>query len=257
MTPHPEAKFPAFRALKPAGRKVVSLTAADYPTARLLDEAGVDLILCGDSMGMVTLGYPDTVDVTLADMLHHTRAVARAQTKAPVLADLPIGTCDTPESALANGLRLMEAGASAVKLEGGASHAPQIAALTAAGIPAMAHIGMMPQRVRIEGGYHVKGKTPEDAARLLADAHAAEKAGAFGLLLELIQADTARRITESVKIPTIGIGAGLHCDGQVLVTPDLIGAYPWFTPRFVKQRAKVAEEIRRAVSEYVAGVKEA
>ena len=243
--------------MKRRGEKIAMLTAYDYPTARLLDESGVDVLLVGDSLGMVVLGYPDTTLVTMDEMLHHTRAVARAQTKAPVLADLPIGTCDTPESALANGLRLMEAGASAVKLEGGASHAPQIAALTAAGIPAMAHIGMMPQRVRIEGGYHVKGKTPEDAARLLADARAAEKAGAFGLLLELIQADTARRITESVKIPTIGIGAGLHCDGQVLVTPDLIGAYPWFTPRFVKQRAKVAEEIRRAVSEYVAGVKEA
>ena len=154
-----------------------------------------------------------------------------------------------------NARRLIDAGAHAVKLEGGASHSAHVEALVAEGIPAMAHIGMMPQRVRIEGGYRVKGKTPEDAARLLADARAAEEAGAFGLLLELVQADAAREITRSVRIPTIGIGAGADCDGQVLVTPDLIGAYPWFTPRFVTQRAKVADDIRRAVSEYVADVK--
>lgn len=231
------------------------LTAYDFPTARLLDESGVDILLVGDSLGMVVLGYPDTTFVTLGEMLHHTRAVARAGTKAPVLADLPIGTYNSPRSAVENARLLVDAGAHAVKLEGGASHSTQIAALVAAGIPAMAHIGMMPQRVRIEGGYRVKGKTPEDAARLLADAHAAEKAGAFGLLLELVQADAASEITRSLGIPTIGIGAGAHCDGQVLVTPDLIGAYPWFTPRFVRQRATVAEDIRRAVAEYVADVK--
>ena len=244
------------QAMKPLGEKIAMLTAYDYPTARLLDESGVDILLVGDSLGMVVLVYPDTTLVTMEEMLHHVRAVARAGTRAPVLADLPMGTGDTPEGAVGNARRLIEAGAAAVKIEGGASHAPQVAALVAAGIPAMAHIGMMPQRVRIEGGYRVKGKTPEDAARLLADARAAEKAGAFGLLLELVQADTARQISESVAIPTIGIGAGPHCDGQVLVTPDLIGAYPWFTPRFVTQRAKVAEEIRRAVSEYVADVKQ-
>ena len=244
------------QAMKTHGEKIAMLTAYDYPTARLLDESGVDILLVGDSLGMVVLGYPDTTFVTMEEMLHHVRAVARAGTKAPVLADLPIGTGDTPELAVANARRLIDAGATAVKIEGGASHAPQVAALVAAGIPAMAHIGMMPQRVRIEGGYRVKGKTPEDAARLLADARAAEQAGAFGLLLELVQADTARLISESVAIPTIGIGAGPHCDGQVLVTPDLIGAYPWFTPRFVTQRAKVADEIKRAVSEYVADVKQ-
>jgi 3-methyl-2-oxobutanoate hydroxymethyltransferase len=183
--------------------------------------------------------------------------VARAGTRTPVLADLPIGTCDTPERAVENARRLIDAGAHAVKLEGGATHAAQIAALVAADIPAMAHIGMMPQRVRIEGGYRIKGKTPEEAARLLADARAAEEAGAFGLLLELVQPDTAGRITKDAGIPTIGIGAGPHCDGQVLVTPDLVGAYPWFTPRFVTQRARVAEDIRRAVAEYVADVKQA
>ena len=249
------ARFAAFAAMKIRGEKIAMLTAYDFPTARLLDESGVDLLLVGDSLGMVVLGYPDTTFVTMDEMLHHTRAVARAGTRATVLADLPIGTCDTPEGALENARRLIDAGAHGVKLEGGATHARQIAALVAAGIPAMAHIGMMPQRVRIEGGYRVKGKTPDDAARLLADARAAEKAGAFGLLLELVQPDTAREITASVNIPTIGIGAGADCDGQVLVTPDLIGAFPWFTPRFVKQRAQVAEEIRRAVAEYVADVK--
>ena len=246
----------AFTQMKKRGEKIAMLTAYDYPTARLLDESGADILLVGDSLGMVVLGYPDTTFVTMDEMVHHTRAVARADTKAPVLADLPIGTCDTPEAAVENARRLIDAGAAAVKIEGGASHAPQVAALVAAGIPAMAHIGMMPQRVRIEGGYRVKGKTPEDAERLLADARAAEEAGAFGLLLELVQTDTARLITESVRIPTIGIGSGLHCDGQVLVTPDLIGSFPWFTPRFVTQRAKVADEIRRAVSEYVAEVKQ-
>ena len=249
------ARFAAFAAMKIRGEKIAMLTAYDFPTARLLDESGVDVLLVGDSLGMVVLGYPDTTFVTMDEMLHHTRAVARAGTRATVLADLPIGTCDTPGGALENARRLIDAGAHGVKLEGGATHARQIAALVAAGIPAMAHIGMMPQRVRIEGGYRVKGKTPEDAARLLADARAAEKAGAFGLLLELVQPDTAREITASVNIPTIGIGAGADCDGQVLVTHDLIGAFPWFTPRFVKQRAQVAGEIRRAVAEYVADMK--
>ena len=249
------ARFTTFAAMKRRGERIAMLTAYDFPTARLLDESGVDILLVGDSLGMVVLGYPDTTFVTMGEMLHHTRAVARAGTKAPVLADLPIGTCSSPQMAVENARLLIEAGAHGVKLEGGASHSGQIAALVAAGIPAMAHIGMMPQRVRIEGGYRVKGKTPEDAARLLADARAAENAGAFGLLLELVQADAAKEITKSVHIPTIGIGAGAHCDGQVLVTPDLIGAYPWFTPRFVTQRATVAEDIRRAVSEYVADVK--
>ena len=250
------SRFAAFTEMKRHGEKIAMLTAYDYPTARLLDESGVDLLLVGDSLGMVVLGYPDTTFVTMDEMVHHTRAVARAGTRAPVLADLPIGTCDTPERTVENGRRLIDAGAHAVKLEGGATHAAQIAALVTAGIPAMAHIGMMPQRVRIEGGYRIKGKTPEEATRLLDDARAAEKAGAFGLLLELVQLDTARAITEAVSIPTIGIGAGQHCDGQVLVTPDLVGAYPWFTPRFVTQRAQVAEEVRRAVAEYVADVKQ-
>jgi 3-methyl-2-oxobutanoate hydroxymethyltransferase len=249
------ARFKVFTAMKKRGEKIAMLTAYDFPTARLLDECGVDLLLVGDSLGMVLLGYPDTTLVTMDEMLHHVRAVARAETRAPVLADLPIGTCDTPASALANAAFLVEGGAHAVKLEGGASHARQVSAIVGAGIPVMAHIGMMPQRVRIEGGYRIKGKTPEESDLLVADALAAERAGAFGLLLELVEPHAAQRITETVAIPTIGIGSGAGCDGQVLVTPDLIGAFPWFTPKFVKQRARVADAIRHAAREYVADVK--
>jgi len=236
--------------MKERGEKIAMLTAYDYPTARLLDEGGIDLLLVGDSVGMVVLGYPDTTLVTLDEMIHHTRAVARGVKRAPILADLPIGTFGTPEQALASARRLIEAGASAVKLEGGASHAAQIRALSAE-IPVMAHIGMQPQRVRIEGGYRMKGKTPAEAETLLADAHAAEEAGAFALLLELVQTDTAERITKSVNIPTIGIGAGIQCDGQVLVTHDLIGFFPWFTPKFAFQAANVAGEVQKAVAEYL------
>lgn len=243
------------RAMKERGEKVAMLTAYDFPTARLLEESGIDLLLVGDSLGMVVLGYPDTTLVTMEEMLHHTRAVARGARRAPVLADLPFGSCETPALAVENSRRLLEAGADAVKLEGGASHAPHLEALRAADIPVMAHIGMMPQRVRIEGGYRIKGKTPEEVERLLADARAAEAAGAFGLLLELVQADTAARITQSVSIPTIGIGSGPGCDGQVLVTPDLIGSFPWFTPKFVQPRARVAEQVREAVAGYIAAVK--
>jgi 3-methyl-2-oxobutanoate hydroxymethyltransferase len=243
------------RQMKERGEKIAVLTAYDYPTARLLDESGIDVILVGDSLGMVVLGYPDTTLVTMEEMLHHTRAVARGVQRAALLADLPIASYDTPELAVKNARLLVEAGAHAVKLEGGASHVAQIRALTAAGIPVMAHIGMQPQRVRIEGGYRVKGKTPEEADRLLADARAVEGAGAFGLLLELVKSDVAARITASIAIPTIGIGAGPECDGQVLVIHDLIGLFPWFTPKFARPQAHVAEEIRGAIAKYVAGVK--
>ncbi len=253
----PDVKVTAFRAMKARAEKAAVLTAYDFPTARLLDESGIDVILVGDSLGMVVLGYPDTTLVTMDEMLHHTRAVARGVQRALLLADMPIASCDTPEDAVANARRLLEAGAHAVKLEGGASHVPQIRALTEAGIAAMAHIGMQPQRVRIEGGYRVKGKTPEEADSLLADAAAVEKAGAFGLLLELVKTDVAARITASIAIPTIGIGAGTHCDGQVLVLHDLIGLFPWFTPKFAKPQANVAEEIRHAVARYVDAVKSA
>lgn len=236
---------------KARGERIAMLTAYDYPMARLLEEAGVDVLLVGDSLGMVVLGYEDTTLVTMDEMLHHTRAVARGAKNTPIMADLPIASYLSSKQALDNARRLLEAGAHAVKMEGGAELVPQIEALAAADIPVMAHIGMMPQHVREEGGYRIKGKTPEDAAKLLADAKAVEQAGSFGLLLELVKAEVAAEITKSIAIPTIGIGSGPDCDGQVLVTHDLVGSFPWFTPRFVTPRANVGEIFRNAAQEFV------
>ncbi|MBA3606891.1 MAG: 3-methyl-2-oxobutanoate hydroxymethyltransferase [Chthoniobacterales bacterium] len=235
-----------FRARKSRGERITALTAYDYPTARLLDESGIDIILVGDSLGMVVLGYEDTTQVTFEEMLHHTRAAARGVKRALLVADLSIGTYDSPEEAVANARRLVEAGAQSVKLEGGVSHVPQIEAIVMDNIPLMAHIGMLPQSVRVEGGYKVKGRGAIEAERLLQDARAVEAAGAFSVVLEIVAADTARQITEAISIPTIGIGSGEHCDGQILVTHDLIGLYPWFTPKFVSPEVHVADEIRRA-----------
>ena len=240
-----------FRARKRRGERITALTAYDYPTARLLDESGIDIILVGDSLGMVVLGYPDTTEVKFEEMLHHTRAAARGVKRALLVADLSIGTYDTPEAAVANARRLVEAGAEAVKLEGGASHLAQIEAIVRENIPLMAHIGMLPQSVRLEGGYKVKGRRPAEAELLLVDARAVEAAGAFSVVLEIIAAETARQITDAIEIPTIGIGSGEHCDGQILVTHDLIGLYPWFTPKFVSPAAQVAEEIRRAARIFI------
>lgn len=253
--PDTEARLEAFRSLKPSGRKVVMLTAADYPTGRLLDEGGVDLILVGDSLGMVTLGYPDTVEVTLADMIHHTRAVRRGVTRALVGSDLPWHTYETPEEALKNARALIAAGADAVKLEGGTAVLPQVKAIIGAGIPFIGHIGMLPQSVREEGGYKKKGKTGEEAARLLDDARALDQAGALAIVIEGTIPAVAAEITSAVQCPTIGIGAGPDCNGQILVTADLIGAFPWFRPPFAKARANAAGEILRAVAEYSAAVR--
>ncbi len=240
-----------FREMKRRGEKIASLTAYDYPTARLLDESGIDIILVGDSLGMVVLGFEDTTEVTLEMMLHHTAAVARGVKRALLVADMPIGTYDTPNEALATAKRLVDVGAQAVKLEGGASHVAQIEAITRAGIPFMAHIGMLPQSVREEGGYKVKGRTQTEADALIADAKAVEQAGAFSIVLEIVLPDVARRISEAIAIPTIGIGSGENCDGQILVTHDLIGLFPWFTPKFVSPEARVAEEIRKATTAFI------
>jgi 3-methyl-2-oxobutanoate hydroxymethyltransferase len=249
------AKLEAFRSIKPSGRKVVMLTAADYPTARLLDEAGVDLVLAGDSLGMVALGYPDTVEVKLAEMVHHTRAVRRGVTRTLVGSDLPYKTYETPEAAVASAQALVEAGADAVKLEGGTAMLPQVRAIIAAGIPFIGHIGMLPQSVRVDGGYKKKGRTSEDAARLVADARALDEAGAIAIVLEGIIPVVAREITAAVRCPTIGIGSGADCDGQILVTADLIGIFPWFRPPFAKARADVAGEILRAAREFAQDVR--
>src|SRR6266704_2508155 len=240
-----------FRQMKQRSEKITALTAYDYPTARLLDESGIDIILVGDSLGMVVLGYQDTTRVTLEEMLHHTRAVARGAKQALLVADMPIHTYDTPEQAAATARKFIDAGAQAVKLEGGASQVAQIEAITGAGIPFMAHIGMLPQSVREEGGYKVKGRTQSEAEALIADSRAVEKAGAFSVVLEIVVADIAKQITNAIGIPTIGIGSGEHCDGQILVTHDLIGLFPWFTPKFVSPEARVADEIRRAATAFI------
>lgn len=243
------------RARKVRGEKLAMLTAYDYPTARWLDEAGVDLILVGDSLGMVVLGLPDTTCVTMNMMLHHAAAVRRGVKNAPVIVDLPAGSYMTPDLALHNALRLVEAGADALKLEGGVKVIGEVRAIVSAGMNFVGHIGMLPQSVRHEGGYKKKGKTEEDAKRLLEDALALEEAGAACIILESVVADVAARITQAVKIPTIGIGAGEACDGQVLVTPDLLGGFPWFKPPFAVSRVNVAKEVTRAVREYIDEVK--
>jgi 3-methyl-2-oxobutanoate hydroxymethyltransferase len=240
---------------KARGERIPALTAYDYPTARLLDEAGVPLILVGDSLGMVVLGYPDTTQVTLAEMRHHVAAVARARTRALVVGDLSAHTYDTPEAAVASARVLIEAGAEAVKLEGGAEVVPEISALREAGIAVMGHIGMLPQHVKEEGGYKIKGRTDEQKTRLLADARAVEKAGAFAMVIELVEAEFAHEITAAVRIPTIGIGSGKGCDGQILVTHDLIGMFPWFRPKFAIAKADVASAIRGAAEAFVRDVK--
>ncbi|HEY4284457.1 MAG TPA: 3-methyl-2-oxobutanoate hydroxymethyltransferase [Chthoniobacterales bacterium] len=240
-----------FTEMKHAGQRITALTAYDYPTARLLDESGIDIILVGDSVGMVVLGYEDTTRVSLAEMLHHTRAAARGAKRALLVADLPINTYDTPEQAVATARELIHAGAQAVKLEGGVSHARRIEAIVQSGIPVMAHIGMLPQSVREEGGYKLKGRTQSEIEVLIQDARGVEKAGAFAVVLEIVKSDAARQITDAIGIPTIGIGSGEHCDGQILVTHDLIGLFPWFTPKFVSPAARVADEIRRAATAFV------
>ncbi|MFN2542577.1 MAG: 3-methyl-2-oxobutanoate hydroxymethyltransferase [Chthoniobacterales bacterium] len=241
-----------FRWMKQRGEKITALTAYDYPTARLLDESGIDIILVGDSVGMVVLGYEDTTSVTLEEMLHHTRAVARGVKRALLIADMPIHTYETPEQALATAKQFIEAGAQGVKLEGGVNRVAQIDAITRAGIPFMGHIGMLPQSVREEGGYKVKGRTQAEAETLLADARAVEKAGAFSVVLEIVISELTKHITQTIGIPTIGIGSGEHCDGQILVTHDLIGLFPWFTPKFVSPQAHVADEIRKAAQAFIA-----
>jgi len=243
-----------FRARKADDRKIAALTAYDYPTARLVDEAGVDLILVGDSLGMVVLGYPDTTSVTLDDMIRHTAAVARGVKAAVIVTDLPIDTYRTADEAVASARRLMEAGAQAVKLEGGAAVAAQISALVAAGIPVLAHIGMLPQHIREEGGYKVKGRTAEEAEAIRRDAEAVQKAGAFAVVMEIIIPGLTSEISPTLEIPTIGIGSGEGCDGQILVLHDLIGLYPWFKPKFAKQRANTATAITEAVREFAAAV---
>ena len=239
------------RAMKARREKIAALTAYDFPTAKLLDECGVPLLLVGDSLGMVVLGYPNTTHVTMAEMEHHTRAATRAKPHALIGADLPFHAYDTPEQALANAQRLVAAGAEYVKAEGGREILPQVRAIIAAGIPFVGHIGMLPQHILEEGGkYRIKGRDDAGHAKLLDDAAALAEAGAFAVVLELVTPAVAKEITERFPFATIGIGSGPDCDGKILVTPDLIGTYPWFTPKFVKQELNAAEQIRDAVGRW-------
>jgi 3-methyl-2-oxobutanoate hydroxymethyltransferase len=239
----------AIRAMK-GNRRIAALTAYDFPMAKLLDEAGLPLILVGDSLGMVVLGYRDTTEVTMEEMEHHVRAAARAKPRALLGADMPCGSCATVALAVQNAQRLVAAGADAVKAEGGRKILEQVHAIVAEGIPFLGHLGMLPQSVREEGGYHVKGKSDEEHQELVADAKALADAGAFALVLELVTPPVAAEITSTVPIPTIGIGSGPDCDGQILVTPDLLGLFPWFRPKFVKPRFNAAEQMRAAILEW-------
>ena len=242
------------RAMKQRGEKIASLTVYDYPITKLLDETGVPLLLVGDSLGMVVLGYPDTTHVTMAEMEHHVRAAARAQPRSLLAADLPFRSYETPADAVTHARRLVAAGAEAVKAEGGRSILEPVRAIVADGIPFIGHLGMLPQHVLEEGGYHIKGKTDAERDALLADARALADAGAFAIVLELVAPPVSKAITASVPVPTIGIGSGPDCDGQILVTPDLVGTFPWFTPRFVKPRLNAAKQMRAAITAWMASL---
>ena len=245
-----------FAAAKAKGEKLSMITAYDYSTAKLEDESGINGILVGDSLGNVVLGYEDTVSVTMEDMIHHGAAVARGAKNALVVVDMPFMSYEvTVEEAVRNAGRLMKEGrAGAVKLEGGVRVAEQIRAIVKAGIPVMGHIGLTPQSINVFGGFKVQGKSEEAARALLADAKAVEEAGAFAVVIEAVPAALAQMITDAVSIPTIGIGAGAGCDGQILVYQDMLGMFSDFTPKFVKRYANVGEVMREAFANYAAEV---
>ena len=248
---------PEIIAMKSRREKITALTAYDYAFSRILDEAGVDIILVGDSLGVVVQGRENTLPVTLAEMIYHTRAVARGRTRALIVADMPFLTFQVSvEEAKRNAGRLVqEGGAEAVKLEGGVAMRQAIAAIREAGIPVMGHVGLTPQSIHQFGGYRVQGKERSRREAILKDALAVEEAGAFAVVLEGIPLGLAREITERLSIPTIGIGAGVHCDGQVLVIHDMLGLFDRFTPKFVKQYANVKGVVADAVKRYVAEVR--
>ncbi len=243
--------------MKQTGERITMLTAYDYSTAKIVDEAGINLILVGDSLGMVVLGYETTIPVTMDDMIRHTGAVVRGSKQALVIGDMPFMSYHVSVSeALHNAGRfLQEAGCQAVKLEGGVNVADIVKKIVACGIPVMGHIGMTPQSINQLGGHRVQGKTPEAATKLVQDALALEEAGAFAVVLELVPRELARLITSRLKIPTIGIGAGPYCDGQVLVINDMLGLFTDFIPKHTKQYVKLAGAIRSAVSDYINDVK--
>jgi 3-methyl-2-oxobutanoate hydroxymethyltransferase len=247
---------PAIAARKAGGPKIAMLTAYDATMARLLDEGGADVLLVGDSLGMVVQGLPNTLPVTVEEICYHGRAVTRAARRALVIGDMPFMSFQiSPDQALASAGRMMkEGGFEGVKLEGGERYAEHVRAIVGAGIPAMGHVGLLPQSVHAMGGFRVQGREQEAAERLIRDARALEQAGVFSIVLEGVPVDLGRRITESVSVPTIGIGAGPHCDGQVLVCYDFLGMYPDLKPKFVKRFAELGAAVVEATRAYVSEV---
>jgi 3-methyl-2-oxobutanoate hydroxymethyltransferase len=242
---------PELQTRKIEGRKIIMVTAYDALFARIVEEAGIDVVLVGDSLGVVVQGKKDTLSVTMEDMLYHTRLVAGAAGHSLVIGDMPFLSYQVSvDDAVRNAGRFLQVGAAAVKIEGGAAVVDRVRAMTGFGIPVMGHIGMTPQSTHRYGGYTVQGKGNEAAARLLADARALEEAGAFAVVLEAIPMDLARKVTEMLSIPTIGIGAGPHCDGQVLVLYDLLGLFDEFTPKFVKPYAHLKADALQALRRY-------
>ena len=235
--------------MKRRGEKIAALTAYDFITAQIMDEAGIELILVGDSLGVVVLGYENTLPVTMAELVHHTRAVARAKPQALIVGDLPFRSYETIAQARENAGLFQQAGADAVKLEGGEAVAERVAALTPQ-IPVLGHIGLLPQSVPTGSGFRVQGRTAESAEQLLRDAQAIAAAGAFAIVIECTVADVAREITAALKIPTLGIGAGNGCDGQILVSSDMLGQFTRFAPKHAKRYANLADEMRRAFLAY-------
>ena len=251
-----KVRVPDLREKKRRGEKIVMLTAYDATMARLLDGAGVDMLLVGDSVGVVVLGYEHTLPVTMEDMLHHTRAVARGAGRALVVADMPFMTYQVNvEDAVRNAGRLVQAGAAAVKVEGGAPIGGAVRRMTELGIPVMGHLGLQPQSVHQMGGFRRQASHPEDADALVEDAKLLERAGVFAIVLEAIPPQAARRVTAAVAVPTIGIGAGPDCDGQVLVSHDMLGLFDGHVPSFVKQYAHLGDEIGQAARAFVNDVK--
>jgi len=245
------------RDMKQKGEKITMLTAYDYSTAQIVDQVGVPLILVGDSLGMVMLGYESTISVTMEEMLHHTKAVVRGAKQSLVVGDMPFMTYHlNVEQALSNAARfIQEAGAQAIKLEGGVTVAEKVKRIVECGIPVMGHIGLTPQSIHQFGGHKIQGKSPEAALRLLEDARALEEAGAFGVVLETVPASLAALITQKINIPTIGIGAGIGCDGQVQVINDILGSFADFVPKHAKQYAKLTDIMKKAVADYYSEVK--
>lgn len=242
--------------MKQKGEKIAMLTAYDYATAKLIDGAGIPLILVGDSLGMVVLGYESTIPVTMDEMIHHTKAVVRGTTQALIVGDMPFMTYQVSvDDALRNAARfIQEGGAQTVKLEGGENMAETVKRIVSSGIPVMGHIGLTPQSIHQLGGFKVMGKTPEAAVRLINDAKALDEAGVFAIVLECVPEPLSKLITEKVSVPTIGIGAGKYCDGQVQVISDLLGLYTDFVPKHAKQYARLFESIKSATADYIAEV---